>query len=142
MYKRQRIGRALEVFRLSGKTISHWRGQKSNGLLEKLNVCQIAIAPRERSVLHQRIELRFDKMLAEGFIDEVRPLFMRGDLDPQLPSIRAVGYRQAWDYLAGELNWEDMRAKGIYATRQLAKRQLTWLRSWHCLLYTSPSPRD
>jgi tRNA dimethylallyltransferase len=135
----QRISRALEVFRVSGKTMSQLRAQQTQQeLTKKFDVCQVAIAPRQRSVLHARIALRFKKMLEDGFIDEVIALHNRGDLHVDLPAIRAVGYRQVWDYLNGQLSYDDMLDKGIIATRQLAKRQLTWLRGWPELnwLYT------
>lgn len=125
-----RIARALEVFRLSGRPISEWRTGEGDGLLEQYRWVQLAVAPRERSTLHQRIERRFDHMLEAGFVEEVRELFQRGNLSPDLPSIRAVGYRQVWGYLAGDYGYDEMREKGIVATRQLAKRQLTWLRGW------------
>lgn len=133
-----RISRALEVYQISGKPMSAWRGQATNGLLSEYDWVQICVAPRDRSLLHQRIAQRFDIMLEQGLIDEVRALFERGDLHTDLPSIRAVGYRQVWDYLAGELSYDEMRLKGIAATRQLAKRQFTWLRSWQGLewIYT------
>jgi tRNA dimethylallyltransferase len=89
----------------------------------------IALEPSDRSVLHARIAQRFDAMLAQGFIDEVRRLRARGDLHPGLPSMRCVGYRQAWEYLDGETDYDTMRDKGVFATRQLCKRQLTWLRA-------------
>lgn len=126
----QRISRALEVFRISGKTMTSWQGEQSQGLKSKVNVCQLALLPQDRKVLHDRIANRFDKMLQMGFIEEVRSLFERGDLHPDLPSIRAVGYRQVWEFLAGQCDYEEMREKGVAATRQLAKRQMTWLRSW------------
>lgn len=131
----QRLSRALEVYRVSGKTMAELRREQhaNNGGFEfckRYNVCQLAIAPRDRSVLHQRIVLRFEKMLAQGFVDEVRTLYCRGDLHSDLPAIRAVGYRQVWDYLDGKLSYEDMVDRGIIATRQLAKRQFTWLRGW------------
>lgn len=126
----QRIGRALEVYRISGKNMTYWQSLPGDGLLERLCVEQIALIPQQREVLHQRIAARFDKMLKLGFIDEVKALFARSDLNPEMPSIRAVGYRQVWEYLAGQHSYEEMRQKGIAATRQLAKRQLTWLRSW------------
>ena len=129
----QRIARALEVYRMTGKTLSHWQATAGDGLLNHFDWVQLAIAPQERSVLHQRITQRFDKMLQLGFIEEVRALFERGDLHDDLPSIRAVGYRQVWQYLQGVDTYDDMREKGIAATRQLAKRQLTWLRGWHGL---------
>lgn len=133
-----RISRALEVYRISGKPMSEWRGQAQNGLLDKYNWVQLCVAPRDRTLLHQRIAQRFDIMLEQGLIDEVRALYERNDLHVDLPSIRAVGYRQVWDYLAGEISHEEMKLRGIAATRQLAKRQFTWLRSWQGLewIYT------
>jgi tRNA dimethylallyltransferase len=89
----------------------------------------IALEPSDRAVLHARIEQRFDAMLEAGFVDEVKRLRARGDLDPNLPSMRCVGYRQVWEYLDGAIDYATMRDKGIFATRQLCKRQLTWLRS-------------
>ena len=125
----QRIERALEVYEISGKTMSQfWAEQQSQPL--PYHVVNLAVCPPERKQLHERIALRFKQMLAEGFIDEVRTLFQREDLNPSLPSIRAVGYRQAWDYLEGNCTYEEMTELGIIATRQLAKRQITWLRSW------------
>ncbi|WP_228260634.1 tRNA (adenosine(37)-N6)-dimethylallyltransferase MiaA [Marinobacter confluentis] len=151
---RQRLMRAIEVIRLTGKPISvlweqtgkhpperdsvervedytyftRWQADESPTL--PYTVTQLAIAPSERSVLHERIARRFHQMLETGFLDEVRSLMARGDLDPDLPSMRCVGYRQAWEHLAGEYGEQEMVAKGIAATRQLAKRQLTWLRKW------------
>jgi tRNA dimethylallyltransferase len=121
----QRIQRALEVWRLSGRPLSSFhRDKPSRDDTPPL----IALEPRERAWLHARIAQRFDTMLAHGFIDEVQRLRSRGDLHPGLPSMRCVGYRQAWEALdAGDL--DGLRDKGIAATRQLAKRQLTWLRS-------------
>ena len=124
----QRTLRALEVYEVSGKTLTELTKERF-GQLNK-PVYQFAIAPKERSVLHQRIEQRFDKMLSEPFENEVSKLFKRGDLHEDLPSIRSVGYRQMWQYLNGELSYEEMRERGIIATRQLAKRQLTWLNGW------------
>lgn len=125
----QRISRGLEVWRMTGKPLSEWQrgeaGQAVSGTVQAIAIC-----PRDRSVLHTRIEQRFDAMLASGLVDEVSALFERGDLSSDLPAIRAVGYRQIWSYLAGELSLEQARAAGIAATRQLAKRQLTWLRRW------------
>jgi tRNA dimethylallyltransferase len=129
----QRICRALEVYRISGKPMSAWQAGESNGLLDSYRWIQIAVAPQERTVLHQRIARRFDKMLELGFIEEVEALYRRGDLHEQMPSMRAVGYRQVWQYLAGECDRPTMRERGIAATRQLAKRQITWLRGWHDL---------
>lgn len=125
----QRIQRALEVFELTGKSLSSWQLENSP-LPETLQMINIAIAPQDRSVLHERIAMRFDKMLSDGFIEEVKQLFYRGNLNLDMPSIRSVGYRQAWDYFRGNLTYDQMREKGVIATRQLAKRQLTWLRSW------------
>ncbi|KPY06042.1 tRNA dimethylallyltransferase [Pseudomonas amygdali pv. mori] len=96
-------------------------------------VANLAIAPADRKVLHQRIALRFEQMLDQGFLDEVLALRSRGDLHSGLPSIRAVGYRQVWDHLDGKLTRDEMQERGIIATRQLAKRQFTWLRSWEDL---------
>lgn len=126
----QRVSRALEVYRLSGKTMTEWQSTAGLGLLGKYDWLQLAVIPQNRSVLHQRIALRFDKMLSMGFIKEVEYLFARGDLHSDLPAIRAVGYRQAWEYLEGITDYDTMKEKGIIATRQLAKRQLTWLRGW------------
>jgi len=124
----QRIGRALEVFRLSGTPMSALLDRVQSEL--PYRVLQLALIPSDRAVLHQRIAARFDAMLAEGLIDEVDTLRRRYALNADLPSMRAVGYRQAWAYLDGEVDLKDLREQGIAATRQLAKRQLTWLRSW------------
>ncbi|QLQ02254.1 MAG: tRNA (adenosine(37)-N6)-dimethylallyltransferase MiaA [Thiobacillus sp.] len=124
----QRIGRALEIFRLSGTPMSALLDRVQSEL--PYRVLQLALIPSERAVLHQRIAARFDAMLAEGLIDEVDTLRRCYALNADLPSMRAVGYRQAWAYLDGEVDLKDLREQGIAATRQLAKRQLTWLRSW------------
>ncbi|SDI68756.1 tRNA dimethylallyltransferase [Ferrimonas sediminum] len=124
----QRLSRALEVYRISGETLTELTKRKSEPL--PYLVSQFAIAPEQRQRLHQRIERRFTMMLDAGFEQEVLRLFRRGDLHPNLPSIRCVGYRQMWSFLAGEDDYQGMTAKGIAATRQLAKRQITWLRSW------------
>lgn len=124
----QRTGRALEVYRISGKSMTALQAQKSPPL--PYQVCQFAIAPEERAVLHQRIAQRYAQMLQQGFIDEVSRLRDRGDLHLDLPSIRCVGYRQVWQYLDGDYDYTQMVEKGVAATRQLAKRQLTWLRGW------------
>lgn len=128
----QRIGRALEVYRSSGVTISQWqRRQQSQPVpARRYRVVQIAICPRQRSVLHQRIALRFEQMMAAGLLEEVATLYRRSDLTADLPAIRAVGYRQLWQHLAGECSLEAAVGNAIAATRQLAKRQLTWLRKW------------
>jgi len=122
----QRILRAIEVFELSGKPLSALQGQ-----MEPLpyDIIRIVISPADRAVLHQRIERRFQRMMEQGFLSEVEQLYRRGDLGPELPSMRAVGYRQLWSYLAGEYDLPTAIQRGITATRQLAKRQLTWLRS-------------
>jgi tRNA dimethylallyltransferase len=125
----QRIQRALEVYMLTGKTITEWQKNNTNPLAE-YNVYNFALAPLDRAQLHERIALRFDHMLQAGLIDEVRHLYERGDLNEELPSIRSVGYREVWNYLEGKYTYEEMREKAIAATRQLAKRQMTWLRSW------------
>jgi tRNA dimethylallyltransferase len=93
------------------------------------DMLSLSLEPSERSALHQRIARRFDIMLEQGFLDEVRQLRQRGDLHPDLPSMRCVGYRQAWEHLDGTRSYDEMRELGIIATRQLAKRQITWLRS-------------
>jgi tRNA dimethylallyltransferase len=123
----QRISRALEVYRITGIPMSIWL-QRGGGDLP-YQVTLIGLVPAERAVLHERIAQRFARMLDIGLVDEVRGLYARGDLSPRLPAIRAVGYRQVWAYLEGELDYTGMRDKGIAATRQLAKRQLTWMRS-------------
>ncbi|PHQ80674.1 MAG: tRNA (adenosine(37)-N6)-dimethylallyltransferase MiaA, partial [Coxiella sp. (in: Bacteria)] len=125
----QRVSRALEIFYRTGKSLSHWQ-REQHQTPPPYNFENIILAPEERSVIHERIEKRFDQMLAQGFLDEVEALYKRGDLTPELPSIRCVGYRQAWDYLAGVDDKETMREKSIIATRQLCKRQFTWLRRW------------
>jgi tRNA dimethylallyltransferase len=138
----QRLSRALEVYRVSGKTMSELRRtqtqQCGTPFCERYAVVQIAIAPHDRSVLHARIAQRFQRMMEQGLIDEVSRLHQRADLHPDLPAMRAVGYRQVWDYLDGVLTQDEMIERGIIATRQLAKRQFTWLRGWRdlCWLYT------
>jgi len=123
----QRISRALEVYRLTGIPMSKWI-QKTTPALPYQPLL-LGLMPSDRSVLHDRIARRFEQMLKHGLIDEVHCLYTRGDLDIDKPAIRAVGYRQVWQYLSGELDYAAMLDKGIAATRQLAKRQLTWLRS-------------
>ena len=125
----QRIQRALEVYEVSGKTLSqYWAEQQTEPL--PYHVVNLAVCPEERSVLHQRIALRYRQMLDLGFIDEVKALYERGDLNTNMPSVRCVGYRQVWDWLDGKYDYDEMVERGIIATRQLAKRQITWLRSW------------
>uniref|UniRef100_A0A486XJ22 tRNA dimethylallyltransferase n=1 Tax=Rheinheimera sp. BAL341 TaxID=1708203 RepID=A0A486XJ22_9GAMM len=129
----QRINRALEVYRISGRSLTELTAEKGEPFA--FPVHQFAIAPEDRTVLHQRIALRFEQMLAAGFEQEVVKLKQRGDLFADLPSMRCVGYRQMWQYLDGELSYQHMTDQGIAATRQLAKRQLTWLRGWENLTW-------
>ena len=124
----QRINRALEVFYLTGKTLTELTTQKGEAL--PYDILQFAIAPEQREVLHRRIEQRFHKMIELGFQQEVEKLYRRPDLNENLPSIRCVGYRQMWEYLRGDYDHDEMVFRGICATRQLAKRQITWLRGW------------
>lgn len=150
----QRLLRAVEVIRLTGKPISRlWEQTDEGGLVSAsaervenytyftrwqedesstlpYTIIQLAMAPSERQMLHDRISRRFQLMLAEGFLDEVRALKARSDLHSELSSMRCVGYRQAWAHLAGEYDEQELVRKGVAATRQLAKRQLTWLRKW------------
>lgn len=126
----QRIERALEVYRITGKTMTILHEQQSEPQPPPYKLLQMAINPEDRAVLHQRIARRFEQMLEQGFIDEVKALRARGDLHPDLPSMRAVGYRQTWQYLEGSLDRAELVERGVVATRQLAKRQLTWLRNW------------
>ena len=124
----QRIGRALEVYEVTGKAMSQLqKEQKSEPL--PYEVLKLALMPSDRAELHQRIERRFKQMLEQGLIDEVKTLQDRGDLNEDLPAIRAVGYRQVWDYLLDRIDYTEMEERGVIATRQLAKRQFTWLRS-------------
>ncbi|WP_020655642.1 tRNA (adenosine(37)-N6)-dimethylallyltransferase MiaA [Massilia niastensis] len=128
----QRINRALEIIELSGKPMSELLARRAKPELP-FELVSFALEPSERSVLHQRIALRFDQMLGErddqGLVAEVARLRARGDLTPSLPSMRCVGYRQAWEYLDGRIDRAGLRETGIIATRQLAKRQVTWLRA-------------
>lgn len=128
----QRLQRALEVYELTGRPITELHTQRHvDDLPCALNFT--AIHPKDRATLHGLIELRLDRMLADGFVDEVRHLYERGDLHPGLPAIRSVGYRQIWAFLQGDCDENTMRYRALVATRQLAKRQLTWLRSWPAL---------
>ncbi len=129
----QRLSRALEVYRISGKTLTELTQIKGEPL--PYNVKQFAISPKERTELHRRIELRFEKMIEAGFEEEMKALYARKDLHVNLPSIRCVGYRQMWDYLDGNSSLEEAIFRGVCATRQLAKRQITWLRSWDNLTW-------
>jgi tRNA dimethylallyltransferase len=125
----QRIGRALEVFQLTGLPLSHFHHREGKSAERKASFALISLEPDNRAWLHARIAERFDGMLARGFLDEVRALRARGDLEPTLPSMRCVGYRQAWAALDGQIPMHELRERAIFATRQLAKRQITWLRS-------------
>ena len=136
----QRITRALEVYRSTGKTLTHW--QQQEGEKCPYNIAQFAIAPADRAVLHERIATRFDLMLEQGFENEVVKLYERSDLHEDLPSIRSVGYRQMWQYLDGQLSYSEMRERGIIATRRLAKRQLTWLRGWEQVTWLDTFAND
>ncbi|GAA0859838.1 tRNA (adenosine(37)-N6)-dimethylallyltransferase MiaA [Aliiglaciecola litoralis] len=127
----QRLLRALEVYQISGKTMTELTQQKSEPL--PFRVKEFAIIPPDRAILHQRIETRFLTMLEQGFEREVSHLMARGDLHLDMPSMRCVGYRQMWQYLQGDIVKTEMINRGIAATRQLAKRQLTWLRGWQNL---------
>jgi len=136
----QRIQRAYEVFLLTGITLSQMHadqaaekggGDRSNTAVLPYTMHYMAVAPQDRSVLHERIAERFVLMMKQGLIPEVESLRNRGDLNSSMPSIRAVGYRQVWDFLDGKLDEAEMVERGIIATRQLAKRQFTWLRGWH-----------
>ncbi|HLN97287.1 MAG TPA: tRNA dimethylallyltransferase, partial [Pyrinomonadaceae bacterium] len=128
----QRINRALEIHELSGKPMSALLARREKQELP-FDLVPFALEPSDRAVLHERIALRFDQMLGKhddtGIVAEVAGLRARGDLNPNLPSMRCVGYRQAWEYLDGTIDRAQLRETGIIATRQLAKRQLTWLRS-------------
>lgn len=136
----QRLLRALEVFEVSGRTLTALTQAQKPGL--QMPSWQIAVAPDDRKIIHERIEMRFDQMLENGFEDEVRRLQLRTDLHLDLPSMRCVGYRQMWQFLDGTLTFPEMRERGIIATRQLAKRQITWLRSWPGLTWLDPTTGD
>lgn len=128
----QRLQRALEVYEITGRSMTDlWAEQEKQK--PDFPIVSLAVMPQERSELHDRIARRFDIMLEQGFVDEVRTLWDRGDLNLQMPSVRCVGYRQVWEYFAGTWDYDTMKFKGVVATRQLAKRQVTWLRSWENL---------
>ena len=127
----QRIQRALEVYMITGTPMSALQAEAPlGGLQQDYHIQQLALMPENRELLHQRIEHRFNNMMALGFADEVSKLYQRGDLHVDLPAIRCVGYRQLWDYFSGYCSLDEAIEKGIIATRQLAKRQITWLRNW------------
>jgi tRNA dimethylallyltransferase len=131
----QRISRALEVFLGSGVPLSTWHQQVASSPATRYRVVQLAVCPQHRAELHRRIRLRFVSMLAQGFLQEVAALHERQDLHAGLPALRAVGYRQLWRHLDGECSLEEAVEQAVAATRQLAKRQLTWLRKWPALYW-------
>jgi len=128
----QRVLRALEVYRATAKPLSQWHSEQCLNALPN-PLLSIGLVPSDRAVLHRRIALRFQQMMERGFLDEVKQLYQRDDLNIDLPSIKCVGYRQLWQHLDGVLSIEEAIERGIIATRQLAKRQFTWLRSWQGL---------
>ncbi|WP_411992835.1 tRNA (adenosine(37)-N6)-dimethylallyltransferase MiaA [Agarivorans sp. DSG3-1] len=129
----QRLLRAIEVYRLRGKSLTEINQQPLPELPFKVH--QFAIVPKEKAQLHSLIEQRFTIMLELGFEAEVEALMQRGDLDLSLPSMRSVGYRQMWQYLSGEIDYDEMVFRGVVATRQLAKKQMNWLKSWSSLTW-------
>ena len=133
----QRIQRALEVFRLTGKPLSSLHGGAKTAL--PFEVRAFALVPADRAALHKKIEERFDSMLEDGLVEELRGLRRRFDLDPGMPSMRTVGYRQVWEMLEGKTDRKTMRERAVAATRQLAKRQMTWLRSFSGVIRLDPS---
>lgn len=147
----QRLIRALEVYRVSGVSMTEHRVRQRlqkpgagtpDACVLPYTVAQLSIAPAQRQVLHQRIEQRFVEMVEQGFVEEVEALRRRSDLNPELPSMRAVGYRQVWSYLDGAYSRAEMVQRGVFATRQLAKRQLTWLRGWEGVHWLESSACD
>ena len=132
----QRLQRALEIFLVSGRSMTQWHKEsRADSRLSDIpfDLHFLSIQPGSRGVLHDRIATRFLQMIDDGLVEEVETLRARGDLALALPSMRAVGYRQVWQYIEGELSFDGMVEQGIIATRQLAKRQITWLRSWENL---------
>lgn len=126
---RQRIQRALEVYRASGKALSEWQQGGADTANDDVRFVKLALQPEPRKILHERIERRLNMMLNNGFLDEVKVLYQRSGLTAEHPSMRSVGYRQLWQHLQGEIGLQKAGEKALYATRQLAKRQITWLRS-------------
>jgi tRNA dimethylallyltransferase len=128
----QRLQRALEVYEITGISMTelHLKARRQQQMLSPVQLCEIALVPPDRSRLHEQIAGRFQLMLGQGLVEEVSSLFERADLSPELPSMKSVGYRQVWQYLAGELTYDEMVNRAVIATRQLAKRQYTWLRGW------------
>ena len=125
----QRLQRALEVYELTGTPLSELQRSQQADQPLSYRIVKLAVAPADRTILHERIAQRYELMLQNGLIDEVEALRKRGDLHQDMPALRAVGYRQVWEYLSGSLTYTEMVERGIIATRQLAKRQFTWLRS-------------
>ncbi|MGI9230084.1 MAG: tRNA (adenosine(37)-N6)-dimethylallyltransferase MiaA [Gammaproteobacteria bacterium] len=138
---RQRIQRALEVYEMTGKTLSDLLAAGRHPALAAMPL-KFVLAPADRAVLHQAVEQRFDTMLARGLLEEVRGFYARDDMHADLSSMRLVGYRQVWGHLAGEFPYEEMRRRAIAATRQLVKRQLTWLRAEPESLWLEPASTD
>jgi len=136
----QRVCRAVEVYRLTGKSLTELTQQKGESL--PYDVSQFAIAPTDKAILHERIERRFKLMVDAGFEAEVQALYQRADLHLDLPSMRCVGYRQMWEYLDGKMDHDEMIFRGVVATRQLAKRQMTWLKSWNDLTWLDSKADD
>ncbi len=128
----QRLSRALEVYELTGRSMTEWHAEQQQARLP-YSCCELAIVPPDRAALHQLIALRFQQMLDQGFVDEVRDLRLQQVLFSDLPAMRSVGYRQVWRYLDGALSYAEMVDAAVVATRQLAKRQYTWLRGWTAL---------
>lgn len=126
---RQRIQRALEVYLASGRPLSKWQSAGAGSLSSGLDFVKLSLEPARRQILHERIQLRLNTMLNNGFLEEVKVLYDRPKLTAEHPSMRSVGYRQLWEHLAGQTSLEEAGKRALYATRQLAKRQVTWLRS-------------
>lgn len=134
----QRLQRALEVWMSTGKPLSQWHREQTPPPPLPYQMHWWAVAPESRALLHERIALRFQSMLSAGLLDEVAALRARGDLHLGLPSMRSVGYRQVWEHLDGQYDRAALADRGVFATRQLAKRQLTWLRSFAGLQWLDP----
>jgi len=126
----QRLQRALEIWELTGESMTQLHKKQQDLVSLPFSVCQLAIIPSDRADLHRIIAARFEQMIKDGFIEEVEHLREKYDLNAELPSIKSVGYRQVWQYLEGEVDRKVMQERAIIATRQLAKRQFTWLRGW------------
>jgi tRNA dimethylallyltransferase len=126
----QRLQRALEIWELTGESMTQLHKKQQDLVSLPFSVCQLAIIPSDRADLHRIIAARFEQMIKDGFIEEVEHLREKYDLNAELPSIKSVGYRQVWQYLEGEVDRKAMQERAIIATRQLAKRQFTWLRGW------------